>query len=109
MRWIIDAQLPPALCGFLEFYGHQAEHVMALGMGDASDSVIWDYALEYEAVIITKDEDFQIRVLAAQEVPSIVWLRVGNCSRHALMQWLEPLRTTVEDRLKAGEKLIEIR
>jgi len=42
MRWIIDAQLTPALEGLLIERGHQAEHVKIVGMRDASDSSIWD-------------------------------------------------------------------
>jgi predicted nuclease of predicted toxin-antitoxin system len=27
MKFLVDAQLPPALCGWLEARGHEAEHV----------------------------------------------------------------------------------
>jgi len=58
MRFIVDAQLPPALARWLAAQGHEAEHVADHHMAAASDTVIWDFALKAPAVIITKDEDF---------------------------------------------------
>ncbi|MEZ5327011.1 MAG: DUF5615 family PIN-like protein [Verrucomicrobiales bacterium] len=58
LRFIVDAQLPPALAKLLADHGHTAEHVVDVGLRDADDSQIWNYALENEAAIVTKDEDF---------------------------------------------------
>jgi predicted nuclease of predicted toxin-antitoxin system len=109
MRWIVDAQLPPALAGLLVGQGHQAEHVEEVGLRDASDNSIWEYALDNAAVIITKDEDFQNRLLVAREAPLVVWIRIGNCSRRYLLQWFEPLLPGIVERIDEGEKLIEVR
>lgn len=57
MRFLVDAQLPPALARYLTDAGYQAEHVYDLGMGGASNRVIWNYATKHSATIITKDED----------------------------------------------------
>ena len=61
MRFVVDAQLPPALARRLETLGHTAEHVADRGMASASDSAVRDYAARVGAVIVTKDEDFAIR------------------------------------------------
>ena len=58
MRFLLDAQLPPALVGWLTACGHEAEHVGDRKMQTSSDAAIWDYALATSAVIVTKDEDF---------------------------------------------------
>jgi hypothetical protein len=58
MRFLVDAQLPPALARWLAAKGHEAEHVADRRRGAATDSAIWDYALEAAAAIVTKDEDF---------------------------------------------------
>ena len=58
MRFLVDAQLPPALARWLAANGHTAEHVADRQLEAASDSAIWDWALREAAVIITKDEDF---------------------------------------------------
>jgi predicted nuclease of predicted toxin-antitoxin system len=58
MRFLNDAQLPPALARWLAGEGHEAEHVADRQMEAASDEAIWDFALRASAAIITKDEDF---------------------------------------------------
>ncbi len=61
MRFLVDAQLPPALARWLVAQGHEADHVADLGLGGASDTAIWNLALRTGAVIVTKDEDFAQR------------------------------------------------
>jgi predicted nuclease of predicted toxin-antitoxin system len=58
MRFLIDAQLPPALARWLSSAGHDAEHVADIGLAGARDGEIWTYALSAGAVIVSKDEDF---------------------------------------------------
>jgi predicted nuclease of predicted toxin-antitoxin system len=41
--------------------------------------------------------------------PIIVWLRVGNTSRRALLEWFEPLLPQIETLISQGDRLIEIR
>ena len=109
MRFVIDAQLPPALARLLEAHGHTAEHVADIGLRDADDSPIWTYALENQAVIVTKDEDFPHRLRQSRMAPVIVWLRIGNTSRRALLQWLDPLIPQIVQLIQNGDKLIEVR
>ena len=54
MRFVVDAQLLPALARQLETLGHTAEHVADLAMASASDDVICEYAARVGAVIVTK-------------------------------------------------------
>jgi predicted nuclease of predicted toxin-antitoxin system len=109
MNAIIDAQLPPALAKLLREHGHEAEHVEKLGLRHADDTAIWNYALLHQAVIITKDEDFAYRSSQARTAPVIVWLRVKNASRKALLAWFEPLLPKIEALIEQGERLIEVR
>ena len=109
MRFVVDAQLPPALARLLASRGHHAEHVADIGLRDAEDSPIWSYALEHGAVIVTKDEDFPHRLSQGGVAPVVLWLRIGNCSRRALIDWFEPLLPRIEEMLQQGERLIEVR
>ena len=108
MRFLIDAQLPPALARFMEGEGHECAHVVEVGLVDAADGPIWNYAVANAAVVVTKDEDFPTRKAAGKGGPAVVWLRVGNCSNRALMQWLAPLWPAIVERLAQGEGLIEV-
>jgi predicted nuclease of predicted toxin-antitoxin system len=107
VRFVVDAQLPPALARRLEALGYTAEHVADRGMASASDDVIRDYAARVGAVIVTKDEDFAIRRLLA-EGPAVVWLRLGNSRRAALFARVGAELPAIVAGLERGETLIEI-
>jgi predicted nuclease of predicted toxin-antitoxin system len=110
VRFIVDAQLPPALARLLVAHGYQAEHVAVVGLRNADDSPIWTYALQNGAAIITKDEDFPHRLSQSiASAPVIVWLRVGNTSRKALLRWFEPLLPQIVQLIDQGDRLIEVR
>lgn len=59
MKFLVDAQLPPAVALWLREAGHDAWAVRDLGLRDAEDSTIWDHALNAGMAILTKDEVFQ--------------------------------------------------
>lgn len=107
MRFLVDAQLPPALARRVEALGHQAQHVADCGLAGAPDDAIWKHAASIGAVIITKDEDFAVRRLL-QSGPAVVWLRVGNTRRHALLARLEAELPAIVLALEQGETLVEV-
>ena len=109
VKFLVDAQLPPALARWLCEQGHEAQHVEDVGLRDADDSPIWAYALKVRAVILTKDEDFAERAGRDPQGPVIVWLRVGNATNRALLQWLWSRWPQVVMLLDAGHRLIEVR
>ncbi|MCU1475792.1 MAG: hypothetical protein JWQ64_485 [Subtercola sp.] len=43
------------------------------------------------------------------EAPAIVWIRVGNTRRRALIKWFEPLIEKIAEMIEAGNNLIELR
>lgn len=109
MRFLVDAQLPPALARWLESKGYPAEHVTDVRMTAASDAAIWDRAIKTGAYIITKDEDFAIRRnFSTMPCPAVVWLRIGNTRKRELLRWMEPLLPRIVQALEQGETLVEI-
>lgn len=109
MQFLVDAQLPPALARLLSERGHVAEHVNDIGLGDATDRELWRYALANDAVLITKDEDFPDLALLGGPSPVVIWIRAGNTTRRALLEWFEPLIEGVVEMINTGNRLIEIR
>ena len=108
MRFLVDAQLPPALAKWLSVRGYQAEHVVDRQMQAGSDAVIWNYALWQAAVIITKDEDFAQRKVLTSGGPVVVWIRLPNIRRRDLLAWFETILPDVVSALARGETLIEV-
>jgi predicted nuclease of predicted toxin-antitoxin system len=109
LKILIDAQLPPGLKLMLVGAGHDALHVAEVGLRDSDDAQVWRYAAQEGSAILTKDEDFAARRLREPHGPTIIWLRVGNCSRTALVRWLTPLLSSIEALVAAGETVIEVR
>jgi predicted nuclease of predicted toxin-antitoxin system len=108
MRFLIDAQLPPALARHLTELGHEAEHVADRQMAAASDRQIWDYALAVGAIIVTKDEDFAQRKALGENGPPVVWVRIRNTRRRELLVWFGSVLPAVITALGRGESLIEL-
>lgn len=108
MKFIVDAQLPPATVRWLRERGHEAHAARELGLREAEDTAIWAHALQTSAAILTKDEDFAERAQRTPHGPVVIWLRVGNCSNHALRAWLEPRLSGIEQLVVQGSRLIEV-
>ena len=108
MRFLVDAQLPPALARWLFANGHEAEHVADREMQAASDAAIWDYALASSAAIVTKDEDFAQRKVLTGDGPAVVWIRLPNTRRRDLPAWFESVLPDVLAALGRGDTLVEV-
>jgi predicted nuclease of predicted toxin-antitoxin system len=108
MRFLVDAQLPPVLARWFEDRGYEASAARDVGLRDAKDSAIWNFALLNDSVLVTKDEDFAVRATQSDGVPQVVWLRIGNCTNRVLFAWLEPLLPGIVDALRSGNRLVEV-
>lgn len=106
MKFLVDAQLPPGLCRWLEARGHQAEHVFDLGLHRASDAEVANRAEDLGAVLVTKDEDFL--TLRLPDRFTLLWVRCGNATNRALAAWLQARWDQVEALLARGERVIEL-
>ena len=107
MRFLIDAQLPPALGTWLRDRGHEAEHVAEALSGQTPDAAVAGYAAQHGLVLLTKDDDFAMR--HPPHSYQLVWLRCGNISNAALRAWLEPRWLSLTEELEAGGRFVELR
>lgn len=109
MKFLVDAQLPPALARWLVEAGFEAQAVREIGLREADDGAIWRHAEATGCAVVTKDEDFALRVQAIEAGPCVVWLRVGNTSNAALRAWFVPRVPQIVALLAQGTRLVEIR
>ena len=58
MKFLVDAQLPPALARWLRDAGHEAQAVREVGLREAEDDDIWNHALKTGAVLIPRTKTF---------------------------------------------------
>jgi predicted nuclease of predicted toxin-antitoxin system len=109
VTFLVDNQLPQALARFLVSRGHKAEHVLDLGMDEAGDLAIWNYAGKNGCVIVTKDEDFINLSLQTGTKNQMVWVRLGNCRTPALLVALETALPKLVQALQQGDRVVELR
>ena len=69
MKCLVDNQLPPALVRFLKARDCYAEHVRDIGLSQATDAEIWEFAIKGDYVLISKDEDFMQLVPKSPATP----------------------------------------
>ncbi len=79
-----------------------------LAYASTPDRQIWAYAKKNALVVVTKDEDFSHLCLLDPAPAAVVWVRVPNCSRSALLGWFSPLLPSIIGALERGEHLIEL-
>jgi predicted nuclease of predicted toxin-antitoxin system len=110
VKFLIDAQLPPALALWLTQAGHEAVHVNDIGLREAEDTAIWEQAVSTGAALVTKDEDFVARAAHAGDAnpPVILWLRVGNTTNRVLRVWLDERLAGILDLVNQGNRVIEV-
>ena len=81
MKFIIDAHLPPSLCGIFRNKGYDAIHTSELPAQNAtSDQQITLIALAEDRTVITKDSDFWDSFVLRKQPRKLVLVKTGNIS-----------------------------
>jgi predicted nuclease of predicted toxin-antitoxin system len=80
MKLLFDQNLSPRLSRLLADIYPASVHVREVGLRDADDILIWEYAKAHGFALVSKDSDFQQRSLLIGAPPKFIWLRVGNCT-----------------------------
>jgi predicted nuclease of predicted toxin-antitoxin system len=107
MRFLVDAQLPPALCRWLETRGHQADHVGAILHEEAADRDIVAFAETNKCIVVSKDADFAM--IFPPKNYQLVWLQCGNIDNLRLTAWLEQRWPVVATMLEGGESFLQVK
>ena len=80
MKLLFDHNLSPRLVNHLGDIYPNSNHLFNLGLDTEEDAVIWQYAVDNEFVIVTKDADFSELSLIRGFPPKVIWIRIGNCT-----------------------------
>ena len=76
MRILIDENLSPRLCEGLRGLGHDAVHVVEVGLQSASDSAVLARALAEGRIVLSADMDFGSALAASRaNKPSVIVIR----------------------------------
>ena len=109
MKFLVDNQLPPALARMIQSdLGSEALHVTDIGMRNASDVQVWEYASTHAKILISKDDDF-LRLFLIAPTARLVWVRIGNCRRAVLLEVFRRMWPQIVERLEQHDTVIEVR
>ena len=88
MKLLFDENLSPKLPRLLAACFSGSSHVRECGLLGQADEDVWEYARLQSFVLVSKDSDFQQRSLLYGHPPKVVWLRIGNCTRQQLVEFI---------------------
>ncbi|MGH9902441.1 MAG: DUF5615 family PIN-like protein, partial [Pyrinomonadaceae bacterium] len=76
-------------------------HVRDVGLKEADDPDVWDYAKRNDLTVVSKDSDFHQRSFVFGAPPKVIWVRLGNCAtsdvERVLRKNFDAIRTFAED------------
>ena len=78
MKLLFDDNLSFRLCERLEGHFPGSAHVRLVGLTEADDGTIWDYAAARGFAVVSLDVVFAERAALMGPPPKVMWLRCGN-------------------------------
>ena len=96
MNFLFDENLSRRLCGNLEDCFPNSHHVSEIGLENADDQKIWNFAKKEDMIIVSKDGDFHDLSFLFGAPPKVIWLRIGNCTTRLAESILRKNRITIQ-------------
>ena len=79
MKLLLDENLSDRIISRVADLFPDSTHIKAVGLREAEDFVVWEWAKKHGFTIVSKDTDFHQRAIVFGHPPKFIWLRVGNC------------------------------
>jgi predicted nuclease of predicted toxin-antitoxin system len=95
MKLLLDQNLSRKLVKVIEGIYSQSCHVTSVLSQTSYDTEIWQFALENDFVIVTKDDDFEQRSVLLGSPPKVIWIRLGNCRTNDVALLLKQYQTII--------------
>jgi predicted nuclease of predicted toxin-antitoxin system len=84
MKLLFDENLSHTLAERLSDLFPDSTHVRNVGLKASDDPLVWQYAVDNDFVLVSKDADMHDRSLLQGFPPKVIWIRLGNCSTAAV-------------------------
>ena len=78
MKLLFDQNLSFKLCRQLADFFPESNQIRLIGMAEADDRHIWEYAKSNQFTIVSQDADFADMATLFGPPPKVIWLRCGN-------------------------------
>jgi len=105
MKLLFDQNLSFKLCRQLADVFPDTNQIRLLGMEEADDRLIWEYAKANDFILVSQDVDFADMATLYGPPPKVIWLRCGNQPTKAIEKRLrdhaEAITVFLEDATSA--------
>jgi predicted nuclease of predicted toxin-antitoxin system len=88
MKLLFDQNLSFKLCRQLADIFPDSNQIRLLGMEEAQDRDIWEYAKTQGFILVSQDVDFADLATLYGPPPKVIWLRCGNQPTQVIEQRL---------------------
>ncbi|HEY5303053.1 MAG TPA: DUF5615 family PIN-like protein [Acidimicrobiales bacterium] len=95
MKLLLDQNISRKLIALLHGEFPDTAHVADVGLAQATDRQIWEYAGQNHYVIVSKDSDFRQLAFLLGPPPKAVWLNIGNVSSMTILETIRSSRDTI--------------
>ena len=106
MKLLFDQNISPKIVKQLEDIFPEGRQVRHLGLEDASDIQIFEYAKTHDYAVVTFDSDFVDLNVVKGFPPKIIWLKTGNLTTKAISELIHKNIVVIQDFLKSEENEI---
>lgn len=106
MNLLFDQNISPKIIRQIESDFPGSEQVRHVGLEDASDLMIFDYAKVHGYTIVTFDADFVDLNVVRGIPPKIIWLKTGNLTTKFISELLRNNILVIKDFLESDEEEI---
>ena len=96
MKLLLDQNLSHRIINSLTEAFPDSTQVSLLGMGEATDITIWEFASKEDFSIVTMEADFHEYSLLRGGPPLIIWLKCGNQPKSVILEKLMESQEIIE-------------
>ena len=96
MKLLFDQNISPKIVALMEVQFSGSQQVIHVGLENASDSVIFEFAKTNQFSIVTFDSDFVDLSIVKGTPPKIVWLRTGNLTTKSISDLLHMNASSIQ-------------
>lgn len=100
MKLLLDENLSRRIVPFLQAGYPGSTQVALVGLERSDDRVIWDYARQNGYIIVTRDADFEELSTLLGQPPHVIWIRLPNRSKTAILNLLTANRNMIVQALE---------
>jgi predicted nuclease of predicted toxin-antitoxin system len=97
VKLLFDHNLSPKFVQLLADISPHSNHLFLIGLDQAPDRDMREYALREGFIVVTKDSDYSELCQWLGFPPKVIWIRRGNCRTSDIEQLLRDRLADIED------------